>query len=49
MNWLFVPQASQSSPYRRVESDIWLAVPPALKMPAEWRLICLKKLNLTLW
>ena len=39
MNWLFVPQASQSSPYRRAKSDIWLAIPPALEMPAEWRLI----------
>ena len=25
--------------YRRAKSDIWLAIPPALKMPAEWRLI----------
>ena len=31
MNWLFVPQASQSSPYRRAKSDIWLAIPPALE------------------
>ena len=28
---LFVPQASQSSPYRRAESDIRLAIPPTLK------------------
>ena len=28
-----------NSPYRRAKSDIWLAIPPALKMPAEWRLI----------
>ena len=39
MNWLFVPQASQSSHYRRTKSDIWSAIPPALKKPAEWRLI----------
>ena len=31
MNWLFVPQASQSSPYRRAGSDIWLAIPPVLE------------------
>ena len=36
---LFVPQASQSSPYRRAKSDIWLAIPPALEMPAEWRIL----------
>ena len=28
-----------NSPYRRAKSDIWLAIPPALKMPAEWGLM----------
>ena len=28
-----------NSLYRRAKSDIWLAIPPALEMPAEWRLI----------
>ena len=36
---LFVTQASQSSLYRRAESEIQLAIPSALKMPAEWRLL----------
>jgi mannose/fructose/N-acetylgalactosamine-specific phosphotransferase system component IID len=26
-----MPQASQSSPYRRAQSDVWLAILPALK------------------
>ena len=36
---LFVPQASQSSLYRRTESEIQFAIPSALEMPAEWRLV----------
>ncbi len=28
---LFVPQAPQTSHYRRAKSDIWLAIPPAHK------------------
>ena len=36
---LFVPQAAQSSSYRRAESKIQLAILPALKMPAEWRIL----------
>ena len=28
MNLLFVLQVSQSTPYRRAKSDIWLAIPP---------------------
>ena len=47
MNWLFVPQASQSSPYRRAKSDIWLAIPPALKMPAEREIIMINYRKLT--
>ena len=31
MNWLFVPQVSQSSPYSRVKSDIRLAISPVLE------------------
>ena len=34
-----VPQASQSSLYRRTESEIQFAIPSALEMPAEWRLV----------
>ena len=28
---LFVPQAPQSSPYRRAKSEIWLAIPSTQK------------------
>ena len=28
---LFVPQAPQTSHYRRAKSDIWLAIPPTHK------------------
>ena len=38
---LFVQQAAQSSSYRRAEFEIQLAIPSALKMPAEWRFVCL--------
>ena len=37
---LFVPQASQSSPYRRIKFEIWFAIPPTKEMSAEWRLLC---------
>jgi len=36
---LFVQQAAQSSSYRRTESEIWFAIPLALIMPAEWRIL----------
>ena len=39
VNWLFVPQASQSSPYRRAKSDIWLEISPAFLIPVEWGLV----------
>ena len=39
---LFVPQAPQSSPYRRAESDIQLAI-PSTHASAEWEVVLMKR------
>ena len=36
---LFVPQAPQSSPYRRAKSEIWLCDSFDAKASAEWGLL----------